>query len=156
MTKEALQNIVEKTTDYNEVLLVNSRNPVELEYITDMLREMNISFRAEEEGKEQFVSLIESSDTGVSIYVDENRLDEAQELLTPLNADQQDCEEIASQEDELVSEQVLEVVQKATGVFKKWFVYPVLIIAAVLLLKFLDSIGFGEYIGYIIRLVFVR
>lgn len=140
--------------DYNEVLLVNTSNLVELEYITDMLKEMDISFRAEEEGKEQFVSLMEGSDTGVSIYVDKARLCEAQELLTPLNADHQNCEDIDPQEDELVSEQVLEVAQKATSVFKKWFVYPVLILAALLLLKFLDSIGFREYISNIIRLMF--
>ena len=105
---------MEQTIDCNKVLLVKTSNPVELEYITDMLKEMDISFRAEEEGCEHYVSLMEGSDTGVSIYVDKARINEAQELLTPLNAEYQDCEEIEPQEDELVSEHLLEVAQKAT------------------------------------------
>lgn len=146
---------MEKKRDSNEALLVKTSNIVEFEYITDMLSEMDISFKAEEESREQYVSLMEGRDTGISIYVDKSRLDEAKQLLTPLDTDLQEYDEICEvQEDELIGEQVLEVAQKATGVFKKAFVYPVIIIAALLLLKFLDSIAFGEYISYIIRLVF--
>lgn len=147
---------MDKTRNYNEVLLVNTSNPVELEYITDMLKEMDISFCAEEEGKEHFVSLIEGSDTGVSIYVDKARLSEAQELLTPLNAEHQCCEEIEPQEDELVSEQVLEVAQKATRFFKNGFLYPVIILAVILLIKLLDSDDLGETIVQLLRQTFVR
>lgn len=147
---------MEQTRDSNKVLLVKISNPVELEYITDMLKEMDISFLAEEEGCEHYVSLMEGSDTGVSIYVDKARINEAQELLTPLNAEHQDCEEIKPQEDELVSEHLLEVAQKATRFFKNGFLYPVIILAVILLIMLLNSNDLGETISQLLRQTFVR
>lgn len=114
--------------DNNEALLVKTSNLVELEYITDMLKEMDISFRAEEEGKEQFVSLMEGSDTGISIYVDESSLDEAKQLLTPLDTALQEYDEIAEvQEYELIGEEGYDSQQKVINKYKRGFLYTILI-----------------------------
>ncbi|MBT3319819.1 MAG: hypothetical protein HN948_02510 [Clostridia bacterium] len=83
-------------TIYDEAFLVKTTDFIELDYITSMLREMGIAYKAVQVGAEQFVSMHSQNPAGISIYVDQNRLEEARELLTSLETQQFECDELSS------------------------------------------------------------
>lgn len=126
-----------ETKIYDEALLIKTTDLIELEYITTMLREMDIAYRAIEKGAEQFVSMHSQSSDGISIYVDQSRLEEARELLTPLGAEQLECDELSGdtqdgvQLDEQIDDEEIGYQEKVIWRMKRGILRTILIVAGI-------------------------
>ena len=122
--------------DYNEAFLISTEDLVEVDYIITMLREMDISYRALKDTWHYIDVTGAKSFDKVSIYVDENRLSEAKELLIPLNEKQQVYEEASDyeidSEKEKQTDEENDLQQEVIRKYRRAFLYAMLTPAGVI------------------------